>query len=77
VPSAGGTTLSATLARNFSASAATATKAFTGTTTRQPQRIADLVMANAQYVSLSLTSATQVAWTIDEVALRVDREEPE
>jgi hypothetical protein len=76
-PAAGGVALTATLSRNFSASTASASRTFTGTTARQPQQITDLVMANAQYISATLTSATQAAFTIDELALRVSREEPE
>jgi hypothetical protein len=75
-PSAGGVTLSATLTRDFGAETRTATQAYTGTTTRLPQQIADLTMAQAQYISLTLSSATQTGWTLDDVALRVSREEP-
>lgn len=76
LPSAGGTTLSASLTRDFGVETRTKTQAYTGTTTRAPQQIADLTMAEAQYISLTLSSATQADWTIDDVALRVSREEP-
>jgi hypothetical protein len=76
VPSAGGTTLAVTLARDFAAESRSASQAFTGTTTRSPKQIVDLTMAQAQYVSVSLTSSTQTAFTVDEIALRVRREEP-
>ncbi len=75
-PSAGGTTLSVSLTRDFGTETRTKTHAFTGTTTRVPQQIPDLTMASAQYVGLSISSATQESWTLDEVALRISREEP-
>lgn len=76
LPSAGGTTLSASLIRDFGAETRTASRAFTGTTTRLPQQITDLTMANAQFAQVSLTSTTQTAFTVDDVVLRVSREEP-
>jgi hypothetical protein len=76
-PAAGGVALTVGLARNFSATPVSASRTFTGTTSRLPLRITDLVMANAQYISVTLSSATQTAFTVDEIALRVAREEPE
>ena len=75
-PSVGGTTFSATLSRDFGAETRTQTQAFTGTATRQAAQVPDLTMAQAQHVSLTVSSATQASWVLDEVALRVKREEP-
>lgn len=75
-PSAGGTTLSATLSRDFGVESRTKTRDFTGSTARVPQQIADLTMASAQYVTLQLTTSTQQPLIIDEVVLRVQRQEP-
>lgn len=75
-PSAGGTTLSVALSRDFGAETRTKTADFTGTTTRLPQQIPDLTMAQAQYISATLSSTTQTAWTMDELVFRVSREEP-
>jgi hypothetical protein len=75
-PAAGGVTISATLSRDFGAETRTATRTYTGTTTRMPLQISDLTMAGAQFVGLSLTSSTQAAFTVDDVALRIAREEP-
>jgi hypothetical protein len=72
----GGVAISATLSRDFGAETRTASRTYTGTTTRMPLQISDLTMAGAQFVGLSLTSSTQAAFTIDDVALRIAREEP-
>lgn len=68
-------TLSATLARDFGAESRTETEAWAGSS-RTPKQIPDLTMAQAQYISLSLSSASGKDFVIDDVALRVSREEP-
>jgi hypothetical protein len=75
-PSAGGTVLSATLSRNFGEETRTKTRTYTGALTRVPQQITDLTMAAAQYASVSLTTTTQQPLVVDEIVLRVTREEP-
>jgi hypothetical protein len=80
IPGAGGVSLAATLTRDFGAESRSASQTFTGGggggTTRLALQIPDLTIASAQYVSVSLTSATQATLTIDDIALRVRREEP-
>lgn len=68
-------TLSVSLVRDFGAETRTKTQAFTASTARLPLQIPDLTLAQAQYVSVSVSSATQQAWTVDELALRVRRED--
>lgn len=68
--------LSVSLVRDFGAETRTKARAFTAATARLPQQITDLTLAQAQYVSVGVTSTTQQAWTIDEIALRVRREDP-
>jgi hypothetical protein len=78
-PYTSGVTLTATLARDFGVESRSASQTFTGTTARLPQQVHDLTMAQAQYVSLSISAAataTGTRHTLDEIALRVRREEP-
>jgi hypothetical protein len=75
-PSASGTAVTTTLSRNFGASTVNKTQTFTDTTPRVPQKVADLALANAQYVGVTITPATQAAFTLDEIAMRVATEEP-
>lgn len=78
-PYISGVTLAATLSRDFDGETRSASRAFTGSTARLPQQIHDLTMASAQYVALTIeaqATASGTRHTVDEVALRVRREEP-
>jgi hypothetical protein len=84
--SSAGPTLTVTLTRDFGMEARTASHAFVADYTasgggvfRLPQQIPDLTMAQAQYVSVTVaaqTTANGTRHTVDEIALRVRREEP-
>ncbi len=71
----GDVTLSATLTRDFGEESRVETETWTGSS-RVPKQIPDLTMAQAQYISLTLSSTSGKEFIVDDIALRVSREEP-
>lgn len=68
--------LAVSLHRDFEVETRSKTQSFTAATARLPQQIHDLTMAQAQYLAVEISSATQQNWTVDEVGLRIGKEEP-
>lgn len=64
------------ISRDFGAETRTKYQTYTGDTLRQAKQVHGLEMAQAQYVSLSITDSTSYDWTIDEIAIRVRSEDP-
>lgn len=75
-PSSAGTDLLVTLQRDFGADSNAATETFQGSgTSRLSKQITDLWIAGAQHVAVRVTTSSQQALTLDEIALRVRGED--